>query len=96
MILRSGSVTAREFASITKVDVEAAEKAIQRVDDNKDKVLNRREFHNLMNQNRLRNPSVGSGDRAFTSLDKNRVVTIQIRLVFRNNIFRMDMSLQLS
>ena len=53
-----------------------AKKAIEKVDANNDKMMNRREFHDLMNKNRIRNPEVGSGDRAFTSLDKNKVVLL--------------------
>ena len=69
-------MTATEFANLTKVDVGVAKKAIEKVDANNDKMMNRREFHDLMNKNRIRNPEVGSGDRAFTSLDKNKVVLL--------------------
>ena len=46
---------------------------MRKVDKNKDNALNRLEFHDLMNRNRLRNPSVRRGDRAFTALDTNKV-----------------------
>ena len=59
-----------------------AKKAIEKVDANNDKMMNRREFHDLMNKNRIRNPAVGSGDRAFTSLDKNKVVLVHVLLSY--------------
>ena len=43
------------------------------VDKNSDKVLSRQEFHDLMNRNRIRNPRMRRGDRAFEKLDTNKV-----------------------
>ena len=43
------------------------------MDGNKDKALNRQEFHDMMNRNRIRNPVAVRGEKAFKTLDKNRV-----------------------
>ena len=81
-------MTAKELAEITKLDVDKAKKAIEKesftfgnkkftppfqVDKNSDKVLSRQEFHDLMNRNRIRNPRMRRGDRAFEKLDTNKV-----------------------
>ena len=69
-------MTAHELSDVTKLDVKKAEKAIKTVDANKDKVLSRPEFHDLMNRNRIRNPFVTRGEKAFKTLDKNGVSLI--------------------
>ena len=43
------------------------------VDKNSDDVLSRREFHDMINRNRIRNPSLKRGEKAFKKLDKNNV-----------------------
>merc|ERR1711874_264208 len=61
----SGAVTAMELAEVTKLDVDKARKAIEKVDANSDNVLSRQEFHDMINRNRIRHPAVQRGDRAF-------------------------------
>ena len=75
-------MTAHELADVTKLDVKKAEKAIKTVDANKDKVLSRPEFHDFMNRNRIRNPSVARGEKAFKTLDKNGVSLISRKVNF--------------
>ena len=67
------------MTDLTKLDVKKAKRAentIKNVDSNKDKVLSRPELHDLMNRNRIRNPSVARGEKAFKTLDKNGVSLI--------------------
>ena len=88
MRVRNGTVSAAEFAQVTKLDLNTAKNAINNViikryvfvlklqlqiDENNDKVLNGVEFHNLMNKSRIRKSSIGKGERAFQNLDKNKV-----------------------
>ena len=43
------------------------------VDKNSDNVLSRQEFHDMINRNRIRNPSLKRGEKAFKKLDRNKV-----------------------
>ena len=42
-------------------------------DKDKDGVLNKTEFHSMVNKNKMKNPDVQKGDRMFDLLDKNKV-----------------------
>ena len=72
-MLRSGKVSAKEFAAVTKLGIKQAEAALSKVDKDNDKAFSRAEFHDMMNRGRIRQPSLSRGDRAFKSLDKNGV-----------------------
>ena len=70
-IPRSGSISAPELARATKIGEAKAEAAMKSIGGRAG--LSRPGFHALINQNRIRNPTVARGDRAFTHLDRNRV-----------------------
>merc|ERR1712012_735002 len=72
LISRDSFVDSREMEASTKLNEKQAKAAVKVCDKDDDGVLNKSEFHSMINRNKSKNPEVEKGDRMFDQLDTNK------------------------
>merc|ERR1712012_422515 len=65
-------VDSQEREASTKLNEKQAKAAVKVCDKDDDGVLNKSEFHSMINRNKSKNPEVEKGDRMFDQLDTNK------------------------